>query len=325
MAHRVSPRWSMAFLLVAAGSANAWGPDGHHTVAALAEAMIEGTHAQARVHDLLGGMSLQDAAVWADCAKGVDPARDYKYVSAGRYPECAVHETPEGEAAMIDYVRRNDTNCGRAPKDSPCHAQYHYADEALQRQRYRRGDVGTRDSDVVAALVAAIAVLRERPAPPPFDIKDQREALLLLAHFVGDVHQPLHVGAVYLDPQGSRVDPDRGAFDPATRTSGGNAIVTVDRATKSTRRQPARRMGRDPPGAGPRTRGLSLDRAGSPGAANARGRRGLACRLGDLDDAPRAGRLRRIAPGFIAGDAMDDVAHLHLRSAHDAHEEGGPY
>ena len=30
---------------------------------------------------------------------------------------------------MIDFVRRNDTNCPRAPGDAPCHAQYHYTDE----------------------------------------------------------------------------------------------------------------------------------------------------------------------------------------------------
>ena len=74
---------------------------------------------------------------------------------------------------------------------------------------------------------AAVAVLSDKPvAPPfPFSIKDKKEALLMLAHFLGDLHQPLHVGSVYLDSSGRRVDPDIAhAVDPATATSGGNAI-----------------------------------------------------------------------------------------------------
>ncbi len=217
--------------LLAAGSCGAWGPDGHHTVGALADRLIAGTRAAREVHALLGDLSLENAAVWADCAKGVDPKKGYAYTSAGKYAECAIFETPDGEAAMIDFVRRNDTNCPRAPGDESCHAQYHYTDEAIQRNRYARGTVGTRDFDVVAAVAAATHVLRGDPAPAPFDIKDKREALLLLAHDVGDIHQPLHVGAVYLDASGKRVDPDAGAYDPATATRGGNQLVTILEAT----------------------------------------------------------------------------------------------
>src|SRR6202035_4149196 len=55
---------------------------------------------------------------------------------------------------------------------------------------------------------AAIAVLRDKPAPPPFSILDKKEALLMLTHFVGDLHQPLHVASAYLDADGRFVDPD---------------------------------------------------------------------------------------------------------------------
>ncbi len=212
-------------------TANAWGPDGHHTVGAIADRLIAGTPAQAQVQRLLHGLTLEQAAVWADCAKGVDPARGFAYTSAGKYPECALFETPDGEAEMIDFVRRNDTNCPRVPGDESCHKQYHYTDEAIQRRRYHLGDVGTHEFDIVAAITATIHVLKGEPAPAPFDIKDQREALLLLAHYVGDIHQPLHVGAVYLGPHGDVVDPAQGAFDPSTSTAGGNAITTIRVAT----------------------------------------------------------------------------------------------
>ena len=209
----------------------AWGPDGHHTVGALADRLIAGTHAEVQVGALLGGLTLEQAAVWADCAKGVDPAKNFAYTSAGKYAECAVFETPEAEAEMIDFVRRNDTNCPRVAGDESCHKQYHYSDEAIQRRRYRLGDVGTRPFDVVAAVSAAMHVLKGEPAPAPFDIKDPREALLLLAHYVGDLHQPLHVGAVYLDASGQVIDPAQGTFDPASATQGGNQITTIRVAT----------------------------------------------------------------------------------------------
>jgi len=76
-----------------------------------------------------------------------------------------------------------------------------------QRGHFDRNFQGTNDHDIVAAINAATAVLLERPSPPPFKIADKREALFLLAHLVGDLHQPLHVGAVYLDKDGNLVDP----------------------------------------------------------------------------------------------------------------------
>ena len=212
-------------------TASAWGPDGHHTVGALADRLIAGTHAQAQVKSLLNGLTLEQAAVWADCAKGVDPSKGYTYTSAGKYPECAIYETPDAEAEMIDFVKRNDTNCPRAPTDSSCHAQYHYTDEAIERKRYQLGDVGTRDFDVVAAITATLHVLNGEPAPAPFDIKDKREALLLLTHYAGDITQPLHVGAIYLDPCGKVVDPQAQPFDASMDTQGGNLVATIRVAT----------------------------------------------------------------------------------------------
>ena len=225
-------RWVVSTSTAIVLPALAWGLDGHHTVGALADALLAGSHAEARVRGLLGGLSLRDAAVWADCAKGVDSARDYAYASAGKYAECAVFETAALEAEMSDFVRRNDRNCARRPDEESCHKQYHYTDIALQRTRYASGLAGARDDDVVAAIGAAIGVLRGVPAPPPFAIATPREALLLLAHYVGDVHQPLHVGAVYLDAAGRRVDPDPGRYDAEHDTRGANRIVTVDAQTR---------------------------------------------------------------------------------------------
>jgi hypothetical protein len=216
--------WSLVTIAIAfAHPAFAWGPDGHRTVGTLAEKLIAGTNAATQVHALLGTLSLADVAVWADCAKGVNPST-FKYEHPGKYPECKIFETPTGEAEMEDFVRRNATNCPLKPGEEICHKQYHYTDVAIQHQTYLLGFVGTRDDDIVGAIIATTHVLKGDPAPAPFNIKDKLEALRLLAHYAGDIHQPLHVGAVYLDAQGNEVNPDTGTFDPNTATRGGNSI-----------------------------------------------------------------------------------------------------
>jgi S1/P1 Nuclease len=106
-----------------------------------------------------------------------------------------------------------------------CHNTYHFDDVAIERDHFDRQFLGTNEHDLVAAITAAIAVLQGKAAPAPFSIVDEKEALFMLAHFLGDLHQPLHVASVYLDDHGSLVDPDaRHQIDPATDTIGGNNI-----------------------------------------------------------------------------------------------------
>ncbi|MEY4751339.1 MAG: hypothetical protein RIQ60_3553 [Pseudomonadota bacterium] len=73
---------------------------------------------------------------------------------------------------------------------------------------------------------AAIAVLQGKKPAGPISICDRREALLLLAHLAGDIHQPLHVGSVYLDHANHPVDPGPAGrpVDRTMDTVGGNAI-----------------------------------------------------------------------------------------------------
>ncbi len=212
--------------LLACASAAAWGPEGHQTVGKLADGILAGTHAQKEVRKILGGMPLQRAALWADCAKGVSPDKQGKfaYRGAGTYKECAPFETKAEEARMVAFVKRNWTNCSPRPDQEVCHKQFHYTDVAIQRGQYG-ATVGTSSHDVVGAVSAAIGVLQDKAAAADVQIATKREALLLLAHYVGDIHQPLHVTAIYLSAQGQAVDPDRQGLDVATETVGGNSIL----------------------------------------------------------------------------------------------------
>ncbi len=215
----------MLLAALAAGPACAWLTSGHQAVASVALGLTAGTRARAEITALLGGVTLEQASLWADCAKNVDPARAYRYTPSKWLPECAVFETPAGIAAMADYVRRNDRQCNPAPGQESCHKQYHYTNVSVLRDRYSRGDAGTSDHDVVAAIGAAIRMLRDGEAPAPFSFADRAEALRVLVHLVGDLHQPLHAGAIYLDAAGSQVDPDAAGDSRDSRTDGGNKIL----------------------------------------------------------------------------------------------------
>jgi len=215
-------------LLVATGSAFAWGHEGHEVVGSAADQLL-GAHAKQEVAQILG-FELRVAGPWADCVRGVvrEPDGTFKYAPDPHHPEyripCTSFETPAETARMEDYAGRNWTNCTYLPGRG-CHEAYHFDDVAIQHDHYDRTYAGTNDHDVVSVINAAIAVLKDKPAPAPFSIKDKKEALFLLAHFVGDTHQPLHVGAVYLDLTGTLVNPDSGpGLDPKTETAGGNKI-----------------------------------------------------------------------------------------------------
>ena len=163
--------------------------EGHRTVATIADKLLQGTPAGDEVRKILGGVSLADAAVWADCAKGVD-ASTLVYKASATHPECAPFETPAGEAAMVDFVKRNATSCHPKPDEEICSTSsittrsLHCAPAD-----YQPSYVGARDDDVVHAAAGAIAVLQGGVAPAPFSIKDKREALLILVHY-GGRHAP---------------------------------------------------------------------------------------------------------------------------------------
>ena len=215
-------------LVASIGSAFAWGADGHKVVGSAADQLLN-PRAKAEVSRILG-VELRLAAPWADCVRSVVRNADgtFTYVPSS-VPEfhipCLPFETAEEIRRMEDYVARNWNACAYHDGKSGCQDTYHFADVAIQHDRYDRAYAGTSAHDIVSTINAAILVLKDQPAPAPFSIRDKREALFLLAHFVGDLHQPLHVGAVYLDANGRLVNPDQpGPLDAGTETAGGNFI-----------------------------------------------------------------------------------------------------
>jgi len=217
----------LALSAAATVPAAAFNADGHQAIGALADKLLAGSAAAAQVKSLLGGMSLQTAATWADCVKAVSTKDGVNFVYKSDdklYPECIPFGTPKWKARNESFVQRNWSQCGSAHGTEWCHNQYHYADISTRRERYDPAFVGANDHDVVHAINAAVAVLRDQAPAAPFQIADKLEALMLLAHYVGDLHQPLHVEAIYLDAAGRTVDPDRVGYALANDTGGGNLI-----------------------------------------------------------------------------------------------------
>jgi hypothetical protein len=218
-----------AILMSLPSSAGAWGSEGHQYVGNLAWPLLN-PNARYHVRQLLGpGVTLGQAAVWPDCVRSVtgSPQNGYTY-HADQYTPlvCSVFGgSPAEVQRMTDYASRNWTNCLYSGAPRKCNLSYHFADVNVhEHSDYQPTYFGTEPFDVVHAIAAAEIVLRCKTGetcavPPPFSIADKREALLLLAHFVGDVHQPLHVGAVYLDASNAETG-DQGA-----PTIGGNFLL----------------------------------------------------------------------------------------------------
>ena len=219
--------------------ASAWGFQGHRVVGSIADQLLK-PGARSQVQQILNDsdsrdIDLRKAAPWLDCVKSVvrhDDGR-FHYEVDPEHLEFEVPCTPfnsaRERARMVDYAARNWSTCSYTPDgfERGCHNTFHFEDIAIQRSYFDRNEQGTNPHDLVAAIGAAIAVLSGKPIPPPFpfSIKDKKEALFLLAHLIGDLHQPLHVGSVYLDSNGKLVDPEIAhKVDPDTETIGGNAI-----------------------------------------------------------------------------------------------------
>lgn len=151
-----------------------WGISRHELIAGTSEELL-GERAKEEARDLLqplGGGGLASIAGWADRIKRHTPD----------------HENDDQDT--IDFLENEDN------KD---HSTWHFVNLPLDAEKYSRTQYPkfTRPKDVVQTIGACVRVLKgdsQRFSPI--------NALRLLVHLVGDVHQPIHVGCCYLDESG---------------------------------------------------------------------------------------------------------------------------
>ncbi|HEX3279755.1 MAG TPA: S1/P1 nuclease [Pyrinomonadaceae bacterium] len=170
---------SVLFLLVTtifvstASTAFAWGDEGHQTVGKIASLRIKPRTAQKIAEILKPGETLASIATWADSVKERVGKTD---------PD------PDTNAFLQDVVH-NEKN-----------REWHYDDLALNCKNYQTCTGFTPDNDIVHMLNVCIRTLQGHPdANHPLT---KRNALRLIVHFLGDLHQPLHVGCGYIDVNG---------------------------------------------------------------------------------------------------------------------------
>lgn len=223
--------------LAAVGPALAWGEPGHQLIGSAAWAILnQPGHDNARRHvqailNLVGQHSLAEAATWADCVRDVQKSGGGFSVQYGdKTPAICKSAFPKGDAAMVAYAQNNWSQCDYTtrPGGGECHATYHFEDIPYQHGRYAPDELSVSKHDLVSAMNEAIDYLQNGHGRPGAMVvfSNAREALFVLAHLVGDVHQPLHVGAVYLDDHAQVVDPGHDeALAKRTFTTGGNDIL----------------------------------------------------------------------------------------------------
>ena len=198
----------------------AWDYPGHRIVGAIADQVLQQNHPKTyqRVSELLdkkdasGNVvhrSLSEVAVFPDCAK------------KNNEPFCGRPPSDEEKA----YAIRNEDN-----------GDFHFTDVPIEQHKYKPNTAGTSKIDVVHMLDYAVAQLRGKNPTPKKNVKlNNTEAVWLIAHLVGDIHQPLHVGAKYylkdnscihaVDPNKTGKPPKFGIGTTVAATVGGNRIA----------------------------------------------------------------------------------------------------
>jgi hypothetical protein len=166
----------------------AFGDVGHRVVSILAERHLQNSRALGEVRKILrSNETLADASVWHDVIK--DPLYE------------------DGDTPMFRLQH-------------PGHDTYHYANRPFQVDRYEFPSLGARPTDIVQMLRESVRVLRGSST-----MFTRREALRLLAHLVGDIHQPMHISSGFVTASGALrfiVPTGPTGWRP---TLGGNALV----------------------------------------------------------------------------------------------------
>ncbi len=175
------------------------------TIGAIADQLLAHTPTGAKVSALLDGYTLREVAIIPDTIKqwdkpGVDDPKVQRYFSS--HPNIAEQLRAFWKANPPSFDEKSAI---------PNHHWFHYTDVplAVPAEKYADGKAGRSQWDLVHMMRYCIAVLQG--AEPEQNARGITKpmAVILLAHFVGDIHQPLHVGAEYFDAQGKPANPDR--------------------------------------------------------------------------------------------------------------------
>lgn len=164
---------SLLMFLASTAPALAWGDDGHETIGKIASLRIT-QHTRQRLGSILkSGDTLANMATWADDVKD----------------RIGEHDPDADTDAFLQDTAHNERN-----------RDWHFVDLPLNCASYQACTDYQLPNDIVHLINVCIRTLQGQ-SDPQFPLT-QRNALRLLIHFIGDLHQPLHVGVGFIEPTG---------------------------------------------------------------------------------------------------------------------------
>ena len=202
-----------------------YGALGHETVGAIADMKLAGTPTGAQVTKLLNGITLSRASVLADEIKGWDR------LPKGQPKPILLKDHPQLQEQLVAFWEANPPTKAKG-SDAPTHKEFHYTDvPAVDGGKYVKGNLGTEPYDIVQMIPFCVRVLSG--AEPETNARKITKpiALILLAHYVGDIHQPLHVGNAYFSSAGNLVNPTKGGKSFPDHGGNGFNIILSDAQT----------------------------------------------------------------------------------------------
>jgi hypothetical protein len=206
-----------------ANSSFAYGPRGHAMVGAIADRRLASKPVATTISHLLDGMTLEAAANLPDSIK------DWDKHPPGQPNAFRIPAHPQIEAQLIDFWRANK----QLVDGQAFHRSFHFSDvPVFGMSNYGSGTIGRPNYDIVHMIAFCAGVLNgDFPANNNRKIT-KAVAIILLAHYLGDIHQPLHIGAEYFNKSGQTVNPDISPV--AFNDEGGNTLALfLDGSTQS--------------------------------------------------------------------------------------------
>lgn len=198
--------------LLSVSCAFSYGGLGHKMVGAIADEKLSGTPVEKKIQQILGDVSLATAARLPDAIKSWDKDGPNTYVSSNMELEAQLRAFWHANPPTTNY---------HSP--IPSHGWFHYTDvPVLDSGKYADGETGRSPWDIVHVITYCVRVLKGEESEENARKITKPVAIVLLAHYVGDIHQPLHVGATYFNTNGQPVNPDKGVI--GFSTIGGNSI-----------------------------------------------------------------------------------------------------
>ena len=186
-----------------------YGPRGHGLVGAIADKRLAtNTTIKAKLDTLLDGLTLQQAATLPDNIKTWDRNPDGFHVTGH----------PGIETQLRAFVAANPAG------GHPSHHEFHFTDVPVAGdEKYASGTVGREPFDIVHMIPFCIRVLKGEEPETNDRAITKAVAVILLVHYMGDIHQPLHVGAEYFDSKGKPFEPSES--DKGFADQGGNKLT----------------------------------------------------------------------------------------------------